>query len=77
MRKKILSYWNLIYDANDCWQKPGDNTKLARLSANDADGGIKNYSRISPGVRLKNSAVFTRSGHRQKTPGRRNDRRLP
>ena len=39
--------WNLIYDANDCWQKPGDNTKLARLSANDADGGNKNYSRIS------------------------------
>ena len=37
----------LIYDANDCWQKPGDNTKLARLSANDADGGNKNYSRIS------------------------------
>lgn len=24
-----------------------DNTKLARLSANDADGGNKNYSRIS------------------------------
>ena len=39
--------WNLIYDANDCWQKPGDNTKLARLSANDADGGNKNYSRPS------------------------------
>ena len=39
--------WNLIYYANDCWQKPGDNTKLARLSANDADGGNKNYSRPS------------------------------
>ncbi len=39
--------WNLIYDANDCWQKPGDNTKFARLTPNDADGGNRNYSRIS------------------------------
>ncbi|MCD8276231.1 MAG: TonB-dependent receptor [Alistipes sp.] len=39
--------WNLIYDALNTWQKPGDDTKFARLTPNDADGGNRNYSRIS------------------------------
>jgi TonB-linked SusC/RagA family outer membrane protein len=39
--------WNLSYDALNTWSKPGDDTNLARLSPNDADGGNKNYSRAS------------------------------
>ena len=39
--------WNLVYDALNTWQKPGDDTKFARLTPNDADGGNRNYSRIS------------------------------
>ena len=31
--------WNLVYDALNTWQKPGDDTKFARLTPNDADGG--------------------------------------
>lgn len=30
--------WNLVYDALNTWQKPGDDTKFARLTPNDADG---------------------------------------
>ena len=39
--------WNLVYDALNTWQKPGDDTKFARPTPNDADGGNRNYSRIS------------------------------
>lgn len=39
--------YSLTYDARDCWKQPGDDTKLARLSANDADWGNKNFSRAS------------------------------
>ena len=39
--------WNLVYDATQCWKQPGDKTIFARLTPNDADGGNRNYSRIS------------------------------
>ena len=39
--------WNLAYDALNAWQQPGDDTKYARLTPNDADGGNRNYSRAS------------------------------
>ena len=39
--------WNLVYDVLNTWRKPGDDTDLARLTPNDADGGNRNYSRIS------------------------------
>lgn len=39
--------WNLDYAALDTWRQPGDKTKYARLTPNDADGGNRNYSRAS------------------------------
>ncbi len=39
--------YNLVNAVKDCWQKPGDNTKYARFTANDPDWGNRNYGRRS------------------------------
>ncbi|WP_295939778.1 TonB-dependent receptor [uncultured Alistipes sp.] len=39
--------YNLVNDVKNCWSQPGDNTKYARFTANDADWGNRNFSRTS------------------------------
>ena len=38
---------NLSREVFKCWSQPGDNTKYARLTANDSDWGNRNYSRTT------------------------------
>ena len=39
--------YNLVYDVNKTWTKPGDKTKYARFTANDPDWGNRNFGRTS------------------------------
>lgn len=39
--------YNLTNEVKKAWTKPGDNTKYAKFTANDADDGSRNYSRVS------------------------------
>jgi TonB-linked SusC/RagA family outer membrane protein len=39
--------YTLIDEVKQCWTQPGDNTKYARFTANDADDGNRNFSRTS------------------------------
>lgn len=39
--------YNLVYDVQDAWKKPGDKTKYAQFNANDPDWGNRNYGRTS------------------------------
>ncbi len=39
--------YNLVYDVQNTWKHPGDNTKYARFTVNDPDWGNSNFSRTS------------------------------
>jgi TonB-linked SusC/RagA family outer membrane protein len=39
--------YNLTNEVKKAWTQPGDNTPYAKFTANDADDGSRNYSRVS------------------------------
>ncbi|SEB17733.1 SusC/RagA family TonB-linked outer membrane protein [Pedobacter hartonius] len=39
--------YNLVYDVQETWKQPGDDTKYAKFTVNDPDWGNSNFSRTS------------------------------
>ncbi|MBV5342966.1 SusC/RagA family protein, partial [bacterium] len=61
----------LVDEVKNTWKQPGDNTKYARFTANDADDGNKNFSRTSNIFNYKGDYLCIREASLQYkvTPG--------